>query len=101
MEDPENELYVSAASFWEIAIKSLRGDLNFQVDPRVIRQNMLDNGYRELPIDTDHTVRVYSLPLIHKDPFDRILVAQATVEGMTLLTSDPQVAKYPGPIRKV
>jgi PIN domain nuclease of toxin-antitoxin system len=101
IEDTENELYVSSASLWEISIKSLRGDSGFQVDPRLLRASFLDNGYRELPITTDHAVCVYSLPLNHKDPFDRILVAQATVEGMTLLTSDKQVARYPGPIRKV
>jgi PIN domain nuclease of toxin-antitoxin system len=101
MEDPGNELYVSAASLWEIGIKTRRGDIDFKVEPGVLRRNLLDNGYKEISITAAHSVLVYSLPLIHKDPFDRILVAQATVEGMTLLTSDSQVAKYPGPIRKV
>jgi len=61
----------------------------------------LDDGYEELPVLGQHAVAVDSLPTIHKDPFDRILIAQAMVEGITLLTADPVIAKYPGPIRKV
>lgn len=99
--DPTNELLYSAASLWEIAIKHGLGRADFQVDARVLRRGLQDNGYQELPITGAHTVAVESLPPIHKDPFDRILVAQATVEGITLLTSDVLVAKYPGPIRKV
>ena len=99
--DPINELFYSAASLWEIAIKHGLGRADFQVDARVLRRGLLDNGYQELPITGAHTVAIASLPPIHKDPFDRILVAQATVEGITLLTSDVAVAKYPGPIRKV
>lgn len=99
--DPTNELLYSAASLWEIAIKHSLGRADFQVDARVLRRGLQDNGYQELPITGAHTVAIESLPPIHKDPFDRILVAQATVEGITLLTSDVLVAKYPGPIRKV
>jgi PIN domain nuclease of toxin-antitoxin system len=62
---------------------------------------MLDNGYEELPVLGQHAVEVDALPPIHKDPFDRILIAQAMVEGITLLTADPVIAQYPGPIRKV
>ena len=62
---------------------------------------MLENGYDELPVKGQHVVAVDSLALIHKDPFDRILIAQAMVEGITLLTVDATVARYPGPIRKV
>jgi PIN domain nuclease of toxin-antitoxin system len=62
---------------------------------------MLDNGYEELPVLGFHAVAVDSLPPIHKDPFDRILIAQAMVEGITLLTSDAVIAQYPGPVRKV
>jgi len=61
---------------------------------------MLDCGYQELPIRSEHAVAVSDLPPIHKDPFDRILIAQSLVEGMTLLTSDPVVARYPGSIRR-
>jgi PIN domain nuclease of toxin-antitoxin system len=62
---------------------------------------MLENGYEELPVPGQHAVAVDILPSIHKDPFDRILIAQAMVEGITLLTADPVIASYPGPIRKV
>ena len=101
IEAPDNELFFSAASLWEIAIKRGLGRSDFQVDPRVLRRGLLDNGYSELPVSSEHAVTVESLPLIHKDPFDRILVAQATVEGITLLTSDSLVAQYPGPVRGV
>jgi PIN domain nuclease of toxin-antitoxin system len=101
IDDAENELFFSAIAIWEIAIKSALQKKNFRVDPRAVRRGLLSNGYIELPVTSEHAAMVSSLPLIHKDPFDRILIAQATVEGITLLTSDRQVAKYPGPIRKV
>lgn len=101
LEDPKNELLFSAASLWEITIKRGLGRSDFQVDARVLRRGLLDNGYQELPISSEHAVSVDSLPLIHKDPFDRILVAQATVEGITLLTADAVVGQYPGPVRQV
>jgi PIN domain nuclease of toxin-antitoxin system len=101
MSDPENELFFSVASLWEIVIKSGLGREDFKVDPRVLRRGLLDNGYHELPIISEHVVAVVSLPTIHKDPFDRLLVAQATVDGIMLLTADIQVAKYPGPVKRV
>jgi len=101
LENPDNELLFSAASLWEIAIKRGLGRSDFQVDARVLRRGLLDNGYLELPITSEHTVFIESLPPIHKDPFDRILVAQATVEGITLLTADALIAQYPGPILKI
>lgn len=101
IEDPANELIFSAASLWEIAIKRGLGRADFHVDARVLRRCLLDNGYSELPITSEHAVAIDSLPLIHKDPFDRILIAQAMVEGITLLTTDSLVAKYPGPVRPV
>ena len=70
-------------------------------DPRLFRRNLLNNGYTELPVTGEHAVAVASLPLLHRDPFDRILVAQSMVEGITLLTSDPRVAQYPAPVRRV
>lgn len=99
--DPGNELLFSAASLWEVVTKRGLGRDDFKVDARVLRRGLLDNGYSELPVVSDHVVVIDSLPAIHKDPFDRILVAQATVEGITLLTTDSLVAKYPGPIRMV
>jgi PIN domain nuclease of toxin-antitoxin system len=98
---PANELLFSAASIWEVAIKRGLGRSDFQVDPLLLRRGLLDNGYNELPILSDHVVAIDSLPPIHKDPFDRLLVAQATVEGVTLLTADSEVGKYPGPVRAV
>jgi len=100
MRDPANILLFSAASLWEITIKRGLGRADFQVDSRVLRRGLLDNGHEELPITSEHAVFIDSLPDLHKDPFDRILVAQATVEGITLLTSDAVIARYPGPIRK-
>lgn len=99
--DPANELFFSAASLWEIAIKQGLGREDFKVDARLLRRGLLDNGYNELPIVSEHAVAIDSLPFIHKDPFDRMLVAQAMIEGITLLTADSILAQYPGPIRKV
>jgi PIN domain nuclease of toxin-antitoxin system len=101
IDNPDNELLFSAASLWEVATKRGLGREDFKVDARLLRRGLLDNGYSELPIISDHVVATESLPLIHKDPFDRILVAQATVEGVTLLTIDSLVSQYPGPIRTV
>lgn len=99
--DTANDLLFSSASLWEIAIKRGLGRDDFRVDPRLLRRGLLDNGYLDLPVTSEHAVAVDNLPPVHKDPFDRILVAQALVEGITLLTMDPLVAKYPGPIVKV
>ena len=99
--DPVNEIMFSAASLWEIAIKGQLGRDDFRVNARLLRRSLLDNGYTELPITSEHAVALDSLPSIHKDPFDRILIAQATVEGLALLTVDPIVARYSGPVRKV
>jgi Uncharacterized protein conserved in bacteria len=101
IEDTENELLFSAASLWEITIKRSLERQDFQVDARLLRRALLDNGYSELPITSEHAANIDHLPPTHKDPFDRILVAQATVEGITLLTNDRRLAGYPGPIRKV
>ena len=101
LNNPRNELLFSVASIWEIALKRGLGRKDFRVDPRLLRRGLLDNGYRELPITSEHAVTIDSLPPLHKDPFDRILVAQAMVEGITLLTADPLLARYPGPVRSV
>jgi PIN domain nuclease of toxin-antitoxin system len=101
LEDPENDAVFSVASLWEIAIKRSLGREDFQVDARLLRRGLLENGFKELQIKGEHAVAIDGLPPIHKDPFDRILVAQAMVEGIMLLTADPQVARYPCPVRKV
>ena len=101
IEDTTNELLFSVASMWEIVIKRalLRGDL--RVDPQALRHALLDNGYGELAIAGPHALAVEALPPIHADPFDRMLIAQAVVEGITLLTVDRTVARYAGPVRHV
>lgn len=101
MEDPGNDLVFSAASLWEITIKTRLGRADFQVDPHLLRRGLIENGYEELPIISQHALAVGQLPDVHRDPFDRILVAQATVEGLLLLTHDPLVKAYPGPIEAV
>jgi len=101
IDNPANELLFSAASLWEVVIKRTMGRNDFKVDARVLRRGLLDNGYSELPVVSNHVVAIDSLPPIHKDPFDRVLISQATVEGITLLTTDSLVAKYPGPIQTV
>jgi len=101
LNDPRNELLFSAASLWEIAIKITLGREDFRVEPRLLRRGLLDNGYAELPIISQHAVNIDSLPPLYKDPFDRLLLAQALSEGITLVTGDAQLARYPGPVRKV
>lgn len=101
IDDPDNELLCSIASLWEIAIKSALGRPNFRVDPRLFRRNLLNNGYQELVVTGEHAVAVANLPPLHRDPFDRLLVAQSIVEGITLLTSDPRMAQYPAPVQRV
>lgn len=101
IDDTRHVLCFSAASLWEITIKSSLDRDDFRVDARVLRRGLLDNGYIEVPITSEHAVAVASLPPLHRDPFDRLLVAQATLEGITLVTADEMVAQYPGPIRRV
>jgi PIN domain nuclease of toxin-antitoxin system len=99
--DSGNTLYFSAASLWEVAIKHTLKRLDFRADPYALRRSLLDNGYVELPITSEHAAGVALLPPIHKDPFDRLLIAQAAAEGVTLLTADATMAQYGGPIRRV
>ncbi len=101
IEDTGNELWFSAASSWEIAIKSALNRKDFAVDARLLRRGLLDNHYEELSIASEHAVATNGLPLVHKDPFDRLLIAQAMIEGITLITADDLVTQYPGPICKV
>jgi PIN domain nuclease of toxin-antitoxin system len=96
--DGRNTLYYSPVSIWEIGIKINLGRSDFIVDPEVLRRGLLDNQYRELPITGLHALAVNDLPRIHKDPFDRMLLAQAKAEGIVLLTSDAALRDYPGPV---
>lgn len=93
-----NTLFFSPASIWEIVIKKGIGRPDFKADPEVLRRGLLDNQYCELPITSAHTLAVMDLPPLHKDPFDRILLAQAKYEGILLVTADRALKKYPGPI---
>lgn len=99
IESSSNELYFSAASIWEVAIKTGSGGL--KLDPSVLRRALIDADYYELAITAEHAARVVTLEDHHRDPFDRILIAQAMEEGMELLMHDRSVAKYKGPIRLV
>lgn len=101
IDDMENELMFSPASIWEVAIKGGQKRASFSVDPRLLRRALLDNDSRELAITGEHAAAVANLSALHKDPFDRLLIAQATVEGVVLLTADRIIAQYPGPIRLV
>ncbi|WP_342118929.1 type II toxin-antitoxin system VapC family toxin [Pseudoduganella sp. OTU4001] len=100
LEDESNEIYFSAASIWEIAIKRSLRRTNFTVDPRLLRRGLLDQMYVELDIKAQHALELLSLPPLHRDPFDRLLIAQAAVEGITLLSADRLVTQYPGPIKQ-
>lgn len=101
LEDPDSRLWFSAASLWEVAIKHGLGRQDFRVEPRRLRRGLIDNGWRELAISSEHAVATLDLPPLHKDPFDRMLVAQARVEGLALVTSDEFLARYAGNILKV
>ncbi|MCF8146171.1 MAG: type II toxin-antitoxin system VapC family toxin [Deltaproteobacteria bacterium] len=91
---PENILFFSVASIWEIVIKRGLGRDDFKVNPRRLRDMLIAHGYSELPVGAEHVLAVESLPPMHKDPFDRLLLAQARTEGMILLTVDASVSQY-------
>ncbi|MEM0921537.1 MAG: type II toxin-antitoxin system VapC family toxin [Pseudomonadota bacterium] len=97
IKDPANTLWFSAVSIWEVAIKRGLGRPDFTLDPGPLRAGLLANGYQEMPMDGRHCLGLGTLPPLHGDPFDRMLVLQATAEGMILLTADKQVAAYGGP----
>ncbi len=101
LENPDNILMFSAVSLWEVAIKHALGRDDFQVDVRLLRRGLLDNGYVELELNSTHAVAIDTLPPIHKDPFDRILIAQAKVEGIVFLTADALLAQYPGSVKLI
>ena len=99
LEDPSNSLVFSVASLWELVIKQALGRPDFNLEPSLLRQALLGGGWQELPIEASHALAVSQLPPLHRDPFDRLLLAQAQVEGLLLLTADSQLSLYPGPIR--
>lgn len=94
VEDTENRVWFSAASIWEIAIKHSLAKAHFAVEPATIWKAARETGIEELAVTAEHAVGVDTLPSLHKDPFDRLLVAQARAAGMKLLSVDPQVNAY-------
>jgi PIN domain nuclease of toxin-antitoxin system len=90
--DPSNNIFISAASVWEIAIKRRIGKLAFVGSPAA---NIGSNGFLPLPISPAHAERAAELPMYHRDPFDRLLIAQAQLAGMTLVTADRRITAYP------
>lgn len=95
VEDPENDLFLSTASSWEIAIKSGLGKLSLPMPPDdYVPDRMRSSGVIGLPIEHSHALQVASLPLHHRDPFDRLLIAQAQLERLTILTADRQLVQY-------
>jgi len=101
IKDPENTLWFSAASIWEVTIKRALNRPDFRTDASVLRSGLLSNGYQELAISGRHCVPLAAFPAHHADPFDRMLLAQAISEGMLLVTSDTKLALYEGPIKVV
>ncbi len=91
---PENSLFFSAVSIWEIVSKKGLGREDFKVDPYRLRKMLVVQGYSELSITAEHVLNLESLPPLHKDPFDRLLIAQARSEAMLLLTADAKVSQY-------
>ena len=93
---PEHEILFSAASAWELAIKAQLGRIGLPPDPaEFIRRQLIINGFVALPITLEHAMRVARLPPLHRDPFDRILIAQALLENVPLLTADRLIGQYP------
>ena len=91
---PENGIYFSAANIREIAIKCALDRPDFPVEPELVRTTALSTGFDELAISGLHAARVRQLPLLHRDPFDRLLVAQTEIEPLILMTDDPLLARY-------
>ena len=94
VEDPANDAYFSAASIWEIAIKISLRRVHFHIDLAALRKALPAMGLTELPVSAAHAAGVSKLPPIHRDPFDRLLIAQSITEPLTLLTSDALLARY-------
>ena len=95
--DAANEVFFSAASIWEVAIKSALRRRDFKANPAILMRALARSGFAELPVTAAHAARVADLPAIHRDPFDRLLVAQSLAEPMTLLTNDTILVGY-GPL---
>lgn len=94
LEDRRSRLYFSLVSIWEASIKFALGRTDFTMPPAALRDGLLKAGVQQLPIASEHVIAVARLPHLHRDPFDRLLVAQAEVEGLTLMTTDKKLAQY-------
>ncbi len=101
LEDPETVAIFSAISLWEVAIKAQLDRDDFAVHPHRFRATLLDRGYIELPVTAEHGLALRDLPTLHRDPLDRLLLAQARHEGAILVTADTTLARYPVPVRLV
>ena len=102
LDDPSHELFFSASSLWEVAIKSSLGRKDFEFDVQLLRRGLVDAGYTEVAVTASHAAALAGLPAIHKDPFDRMLLAQAAFEGLELVTNDEVLGKYEGfPVRVI
>ena len=101
LEDPMNTPVFSVVSLWELVIKRSLNRPDFQVEPSLLRQALIEVGWRELSVEAHHALAVGQLPPLHRDPFDRLLLAQAQSEGLLLITVDQQLAQYPGPVRRM
>ena len=99
LEDPMNTPVFSVVSLWEVVIKSALDRPDLQVEPSLLRQVLVEAGWRELVVEARHVLAVAQLPALHRDPFDRLLLAQAQADGLLLITADQQLAQYPGPVR--
>ncbi|MEK6398097.1 MAG: type II toxin-antitoxin system VapC family toxin [Terriglobus sp.] len=95
--DPRNRFCFSSASIWELSIKALRRPDTFKIDVEHLRDSLLLLGYQEISIESSHGLATKQLPFLHHDPFDRILIAQAIVEGLTLATVDEDILRYSAP----
>ena len=101
LEDPLNTPVFSVVSLWELVIKRGLDRPDFQMEPSLLRQALVEAGWRELPVEAHHALAVGQLPPLHRDPFDRLLLAQAQADGLLLITADRQLAQYPGPVRRM
>jgi len=101
LEDPMNTPVFSVVSLWELVIKRGLDRPDFQLEPSLLRQALSEAGWRELPVEAHHVLAVGQLPPLHRDPFDRLLLAQAQADGLLLITADQQLAQYPGPVRRM
>lgn len=99
LEDLNNSVWFSVISLWEVAIKRALNKAAFTLEVGLWRDSLFEAGFQELPILGKHVFSLAGLPMLHKDPFDRLLLAQAIAENMLLLTTDGILASYPGPIR--